>query len=162
LSRIFSVGYLALPTMISWPMIVVATACRNDSTSNSPAFGLPSAPTNLRRFSDARLHAESSRYMYSLHGFDALMRAVPDEVCQALTVVSYCRPGSPHSHAAVAMSRQRSRAWTVWTGLPSRGERSTHSRSFCTASMKSSVTRTELLEFWKKTDLYASPSNEPS
>src|SRR5678816_1263397 len=118
--------------MISWPMIVVATAWRNDSTSNSPALGLPSGLTNLRRFSDARLHAESSRYMYSLHGLDALMRAVPDEVCHALTVVSYCRPGSPHSHAAVAMSRHRSRAFTVVTGLPLRGDRSTHSRSFCT------------------------------
>ncbi len=60
------------------------------------------------------------------------------------------------------MSRHRSRALTVSTALPSRGERSTHSRSFCTASMKSSVTRTELFEFWKKTDLYASPSNDPS
>src|SRR5262252_7615096 len=152
--------------MISWPMIVVATAWRNDSTSNSPAFvvpcWLPSGDTNLRRFSDARLHAESSRYMYSLHGFDALMRAVPDDVCHALTVVSYCRPGSPHSQAAVAMSRHRSRAFTVCTTLPSRTERSAQSRSFCTASMKSSVTRTELLEFWKKTDLYASPSNDPS
>src|SRR5678816_4802329 len=102
--------------MISWPMIVVATAWRNDSTSNSPALGLPSGLTNLRRFSDARLHAESSRYMYSLHGLDALMRAVPAEVCQALTVVSYCRPGSPHCQAASAMSRQILRAFTVSTG----------------------------------------------
>src|SRR6187401_3309773 len=143
-------------------MIVVATAWRNDSTSNSPALGLPSGATNLRRFSDARLHAESSRYMYSLHGLDALMRAVPADVCHALIVVSYCRPGSPHSHAAWAMSRHRSRAFTVCTVLPSRTERRFQSRSFCTASMKSSVTRTELFEFWKNTDLYASPSNEPS
>src|SRR3954463_12104542 len=112
--------------------MVISTARLNDSTSNSLVLS-----TNLRRFSDARLHAESSRYMYSLHGFDALMRAVPDDVCQALTVVSYCSPGSPHSHAAVAMSRHRSRAFTVSTTLPSRGERSAHSRSFCTASMKS-------------------------
>ena len=100
--------------------------------------------------------------MYSLHGFDALMRAVPADVCHALMVVSYCRPGSPHCQAASAMSRQILRAGTVSTGEPSRTARVVQSRSFCTASMKSSVTRTELFEFWKKTDLYASPSNEPS
>ena len=64
----------------------------------------------MRRFSEARLQAESSRYMYSLQGFEALMRAVPADVCQALTVVSNCSPGSPHCQAASAMSRQRSRA----------------------------------------------------
>src|SRR5678815_5864761 len=95
--------------------MVISTARLNESTSNSPGVALASPPTNLRRLSDARLHAESSRYMYSLHGLDALMRAVPAEVCQALTVVSYWRPGSPHSQAAVAMSRHRSRALTVWT-----------------------------------------------
>jgi hypothetical protein len=31
------------------------------------------------------------------------------------------------------------------------------SPSVSTAAMKSSVTRTELFEFWKKTDAYASP-----
>ncbi len=156
------VGYLAFPTMISCARIVVSTARRNDGTSNSPALGAPSVATNLRRFSEARLQAESSRYMYSLQGFEALMRPVPAEVCQALIVVSYCRPGSPHCQAASAMSRHSLRALTVSTGLPSRTESVDQSRSFCTASMKSSLTRTELFEFWKKTDLYASPSNEPS
>src|SRR5258708_20817409 len=118
--------------------------------------------TNLRRFSEARLQAESSRYMYSEHGLDALMRAVFAEVCQALIVVSYCRPGSPHCQAASEIQRHRSRALYVSTGLSSRTARVVQSRSFCTASMKSSLTRTELFEFWKKTDLYASPSNEPS
>ena len=124
--------------------------------------GVAAVGWNLRRFSDARLQAESSRYMYSRHGFDALMRAVSADVCQALIVVSNCRPGSPHCHAASAISRHRSRALKVSTGAPSRTARVRHSRSFCTASMNSSVTRTELFEFWKKTDLYASPSNEPS
>ena len=91
--------------------------------------------------------------MYSLQGLEALMRAVPDEVCQSLMVVSYCRPGSPHIQAASAMSRHSLRALTVSTGLPSRTARVVQSRSFSTASMKSSVTRTELFEFWKKTDL---------
>ena len=45
------------------------------------------------RFSDARLQAESSRNMYSEHGFDALMRSVFGHVCQALMVVSNCMPG---------------------------------------------------------------------
>ena len=53
-------------------------------------------PTNFIRFSDARLQAESSRNMYSEHGFDALMRAVAFDVCQRLIVVSNCMPGSPH------------------------------------------------------------------
>src|SRR5262245_18567940 len=109
--------------MISCAVIVSSTARLNDSTSNSPAPVLePSsliARTNLRRFSEARLQAESSRYMYSLQGFEALMRAVLDDVCQALIVVSYCRPGSPHSQAAVAMARQISRAGLDSTGAPS-------------------------------------------
>ena len=57
------------------------------------------------RFSDARLHAESSRNMYSEHGFDALMRAVLMHGCQSLIVVSYCMPGSPQIHAASAILR---------------------------------------------------------
>src|SRR3954466_9579849 len=139
--------------MISWPRMVISTARRNDSTSISPASGCPSGRWNLRRFNDARLQAESSRYMYSEQGLEALMRAVPADVCQALTVVSNCSPGSPHCQVASAMDRHRSRALNVCTALPSRTARVDHSRSFCTASMKSSVTRTELFEFWKKTDL---------
>src|SRR3954471_21405103 len=137
--------------------MVSSTAFLKESTSSSPA-----SFWNLRRLSDARLHAESSRYMYSEHGLDALMRDVFDDVCQALTVVSNCRPGSPHSHAACEIERQSSRALKVCTGRPSCTARVENSRSFCTASMKSSVTRTELFEFWKKTDLYASPSKAPS
>ena len=104
-------------------MMVISTALLERLDVEARRVG---ACWNLRRFSDARLQAESSRYMYSEHGFDALMRAVFDDVCQALTVVSYCRPGSPHSHAASAISRHRSRAFKVSTGLPSRdGARST-------------------------------------
>src|SRR4051812_883327 len=157
-SAILGVGYLAFPTMISCARMVVSTARRNELTSNSSAPGASTvapgpAVTNLRRLSEARLQAESSRYMYSLQGLEALMRPVPAEVCQLLIVVSYCRPGSPHCQAASAMSRQSLRALTVSTTLPSRTARVDQSRSFCTASMKSSLTRTELFEFWKKTDL---------
>src|SRR4051812_20731278 len=164
-SAILGVGYLAFPTMISCARMVVSTARRNELTSNWSAPGASTvapgaAVTNLRRLREARLQAESSRYMYSLHGLEALMRAVPDEVCQSLMVVSYCRPGSPPSPAAPRISRHSLRALTVSTGRPSRTARVDQSRSFSTASMKSSVTRTELFEFWKKIDLYASPSNE--
>ena len=48
------------------------------------------------RLSDERLHAESSRNMYSEQGFDALIRAVFGQVCQSFTVVSNWIPGSPH------------------------------------------------------------------
>ncbi len=52
------------------------------------------------RFSEARLHALLSRCMYSLHGFDALIRPEAGHVCHSLIVVSYCMPGSAHSQAA--------------------------------------------------------------
>ena len=55
--------------------------------------------------------------MYSEHGFDALMRPDAGHVCHSLIVVSYCMPGSAHSHAACAISRISSRARTVSTGL---------------------------------------------
>ena len=51
--------------------------------------------------------------MYSLHGLEPLMRPVLAAVCQRLMVVSNCRPGSAHSHAAWAIWRNRSRALTV-------------------------------------------------
>ncbi len=45
---------------------------------------------------------------------------------------------------------------------PVRTARVCHSPSSITARMNSSVTRTLLFEFWKKTDEYAGPVNEPS
>ena len=57
--------------------------------------------------------------MYSLHGFDALIRPERGLVCQRLIVVSYCTPGSAQRHAACAISRISSRAGTGSpTGLP--------------------------------------------
>src|SRR2546430_14400331 len=102
--------------MISIAVIVVWHARRNASTSRSPPPASPSGPLgrwNLRRFSDARLHAESSRNMYSEHGFDALIRAVLMHGCQSLIVVSYCMPGSPQTHAAWAIFRISVRAGYV-------------------------------------------------
>src|SRR5512144_3138187 len=94
--------------MISCASVTVSTACRKASTSN-----IPPGATNFIRFSDARLHAESSRNMYSEHGFDALMRAVLGHGCQSLTVVSNCMPGSPQTQADSAILRIRSRALYV-------------------------------------------------
>ncbi len=80
------------------------------------------------------------------------MRAVFFEVCQRLVVVSYCMPGSPQCQVASEILRSRSRALKVWTGRPSFTALVLNSLSRTTAYMKSSVTRTELLAFWKKTD----------
>ena len=65
---------------------------------------------NFSRFRLARLQAESSRNMYSLHGLLALIRAVFFEVCQRLTVESYCIPGSPHCQVASEIFAIRSLA----------------------------------------------------
>src|SRR5579864_3232073 len=126
-------------------MVTVSQAWRNASTSNSPP-----GPTNFMRLSEARLQAESSRNMYSEHGFEALMRAVVLEVCQRLMVVSNCMPGSPHWWVASAISRNRALALYRFLGWPSATERVHQSPSAATASMNWSVTRTELLAFWKK------------
>src|SRR6266511_1341977 len=105
------------------------------------------------RFNEARLHAESSRNMYSEHGFEALMRAVFGHGCQSLTVVSNCIPGSPQTHADSAILRISSRALYVpITRLRSVTARVCHSASFSYARMNSSVTRTEWLAFWNCTE----------
>src|SRR4051812_25965866 len=130
--------------MISIAVIVVWHARLNASVSNS----LSVTRWNLRRFSDARLHAELSRNMYSEHGFDALIRLVLMHGCQSLIVVSYWMPGSPQIHAASAILRMRSRARNVSTFLPSVTDFVEKSPSRRTAFMNSSVTRTEWFAFW--------------
>src|SRR5262249_55442105 len=107
----------------------------------------------LQQVHAGRLQAESSRNMYSLQGFEALMRAVFFEVCQRLTVVSYCMPGSPQRQVASEILTSRSLALKLWTGRPSLTERVEKPLSRMTAYMKSSVTRTELFAFWKKMEL---------
>src|ERR1700734_3241655 len=128
--------------------MVTSTEWRKSSVSNCP-FG----PKNFNRLSDARLHAVSSRNIYSEHGLEALMRSVAFDVCQRLIVVSYCMPGSPHCHADSAMAFIMSRARYLSAGLPSLTLRVHQSRSSSTARMNSSVTRTEWLAFWKNTDV---------
>ena len=90
--------------------------------------------------------------MYSEHGLLALMRAVFFDVCQRLTVVSYCMPGSPQCQVASEIMRSSSLALKVFIGRPSLTARVENSVSRTTAYMKSSFTRTELLAFWKKID----------
>src|SRR5579872_6634811 len=141
------VGYPALSTRISCAVIRTSTAWRYASTSNVPL------GANFSRLRLARLQALSSRNMYSLHGFDALMRAVFFEVCQRLTVVSYCMPGSPQCQVASEILCSRSLALKVSTGELSVTARVEKLVSRTTAYMKSSVTRTELLAFWKKMEL---------
>src|SRR5262247_1963454 len=122
--------------MISCAVMSVRHAALNAGTSNSP-----SSLTNFIRFSDARLHAESSRNMYSEHGLLALIRDVLMHGCQSLIVVSYCMPGSPQIQAASDILRISARALWVSTGLPLVTDLVCHSPSLSTEFMKSSVTR---------------------
>src|ERR1700748_1394041 len=110
----------------------------------------PPGVRNFIRLKDARLQAESSRNMYSEQGLLALMRSVFLLVCQRLMVVSYCMPGSPHCQVASASECIRSRARYSFTGEPSLTALVENVPSLTTAFMNSSVTRTELLAFWKK------------
>src|SRR6185503_9158701 len=86
---------------------------------------------NVSRFSDARLHAVSSRNMYSEHGLEARIGPEAGQVCQSLIVVWNCRPGSAHCHAASAILSQSARALTVLVTLRSVRRTSFHSAS-CT------------------------------
>src|SRR6266404_9273230 len=103
------------------------------------------------RLAEARLQAVSSRNMYSEHGLDA--RISPDalKVCQSFMVVLKCRPGSADAQAAWPIFSQRSRALSVFvTFLLVRPIRS-QVPSVSTARRKSSLSDTELLEFWPDT-----------
>src|SRR3954453_13388385 len=140
---ISGVGYDELPTRISCARKTTSHACSNASTSNSP-----SSRRNFIRFSDARLHAESSIDMYSEHGLDALMRPGFGRVCHELIVVSYWTPGSAHSQAAAAIWRSRSRPSIVLSTEPSVRAVRLNSLPSAAASMNASLTRTELFAFW--------------
>src|SRR6187200_252546 len=121
-----------------------------------------SSRRNFSRLSDARLHEELSRLMYSEQGFDAVMRPVSGLVCQALIVSSYWMPGSAHSQAALAILSHSSRASTVSMTELSRRERRPNSVPSSTAFMNSSLTRTELLAFWYWTDTMSLPPRSMS
>src|SRR5215831_11015378 len=128
--------------------MLTSTALDKATTSNWPF-----EPRYFIKFSEAKLQAVSSRNIYSLQGLLALMRAVVLQVCQRLTVVSYCMPGSPQCQVESAILRSRSRALSFSLGWPSVTFLVHQSRFSSTACMKSSVTRTEWLAFWKKMEL---------
>src|SRR5438034_7305775 len=114
------------------------------------------------RFSEARLHAESSIDMYSEHGFDALIRPVFGSVCHELIVVSYWTPGSAQRQAASAIWRISPRASSVSTTVPSVRAVRFHSLPSTTASMNASETRTELFAFWYWIDAQSGESSDMS
>ena len=107
-SPIASVGKSAKQIEMSIAVMTSSTAFANVTASNEP-----SSLRNVSRLSEARLHDELSRCMYSLHGLDAVIRPVSGVVCQSLMVESYCTPGSAHSHAACAILPHRLCASTV-------------------------------------------------
>src|SRR6516162_3483889 len=143
--------------MISIAVKTTPTAVLKPSTSKSSF-----SSRNVSKFMEARLQAELSRCTYSEQGLLPLMRPVLGAVCQRLIVVSYCRPGSAHSQAEWAICRKRSRAGTVRTTEPSVRAVRFQSRPSSTASMKASVTRTELLAFWYWVEWLSAPSRSMS
>src|SRR5512134_3621156 len=108
--------------MISCAVIMTRHAALHPTMSNSP-----SSRTNFIRLIDDRLQAESSRNMYSEHGLLALIRSDSGQVCQSLTVVSNCMPGSPQTHVPSAMRCIISFALNVSTTSPLVTDRVCHS-----------------------------------
>src|SRR3954469_24385486 len=126
------------------------------------ASNVSSSRRNFSRLSEARLHEELSRDMYSEHGLDAVIRPVSGLVCQSLIVSSYWMPGSAHSHAALAILPNSSRAPTVSMTRPSSRALRPNGLPSSTARMNSSLTRTELLAFWYWTETMSLPPRSMS
>src|SRR5438270_6862117 len=103
------------------------------------------------RLADARLHAVSSRNMYSEHGFDARMSPDALQVCESFMVVLKCRPGSAEAQAAWPIFSQSSRAFSVFAIFLLVRLMRFQVPSVSTARRKSSFSDTELLEFWPDT-----------
>ncbi len=120
----------------------------------------------------ARLHAVSSRNMYSEHGFDPFILPASGQVCHSLMVVSNWTPGSAHAHAVYATLSQSSPASRVLQApgsLPSALALSSsvlqwrsHLPPSLTESMNELGTLTELLLFCPETVRYASPCQSVS
>src|ERR1700712_3661036 len=97
-SAIVCVGKSAKQMGMSIPGMTNSTALAKVAASKTP-----SSDRNFIRFSEARLHEELSRCMYSLQGLDALIRPDSGQVCQSLMMSSYWMPGSAHAQAAVGI-----------------------------------------------------------
>src|SRR6201990_2430056 len=122
--------------------------------SKPPTMPAPTASEgrrNVSKFNDARLHAVSSRNMYSEHGLEARIGPEAGQVCQSLIVVWNCRPGSADGHVALGILSQRSRAGIVFATLPVVRQVRSQPPFASTDLRNSSVTRTVLLEFWPDT-----------
>src|SRR3954470_16061900 len=156
-SPMASVGKSAKQIEMSIAVMMNSTALAKRSESN-----VSSSLRNFIRLSDARLHDELSRCMYSLHGLDAVIRPVSGQVCQSLIVPSYWTPGSAQPQAASAILRNSSLASTVSMTSPVLRPRRPNSLPSSTARMNSSVTRTELLAFWYCTDTMSLPPRSMS
>src|SRR6476646_5151286 len=156
-SPIASVGKSAKQIEMSIAVMTSSTTFANVGASN-----VSSSRRNFSRLSDARLQDELSSDMYSEHGLDAVIRPVSGLVCQSLMVSSYCRPGSAHSHAAVAILVNSSRASTVSITSWVLRARSPNAVPSSTARMNSSLTRTELLAFWYCTEVMSVPPRSMS
>src|SRR3954464_1347206 len=156
-SPIASVGKSAKQIEMSIAVMISSTAFANRGASK-----VSSSRRNFIRFSDARLHEELSSDMYSEHGFDAVIRPVSGLVCQSLIVSSYCSPGSAHSHAALLILRNSSRASTSSMTSPVLRPRRPNFVPSSTARMNSSETRTELLAFWYCTEVMSAPPRSMS
>src|SRR5512145_1933254 len=107
-------GNCAISTEISSVRVHKRTACLNDSVSNECS----SSFQKYFRFRDARLHAVSSRNMYSEQGLLALMRPSFGQVCHSLIVVSNCNPGSAEAHAAYEILSHNCLAFSVSATVP--------------------------------------------
>src|SRR3954449_13348525 len=140
----------------------IAVMTNSTALVNVAASNWLSSLRNFNRFSEARLHEELSRCMYSLQGLEAVMRPVSGQVCQSLMVPSYWMPGSAHSHAACAILRNNDLASTFSIGSPVARPRRANSLPSSTARMNSSLTRTELLAFWYCTDTMSLPPRSMS
>src|SRR3954452_2403931 len=140
----------------------IAVMMNSTAFANSGASKVSSSLRNFIRLSDARLHDELSRCMYSLHGLDAVIRPVSGQVCQSLMVPSYWMPGSAHAQAACAILRNSVLASTVSMTSPVLRPRRPKSLPSSTACMNSSLTRIELLAFWYWTDTMSLPPRSMS
>src|SRR5580658_10038219 len=137
---------------MSIAVMISSVIFSNLSTSN-----VSSSRRNFSRLMLARLHEELSRWTNSEHGLLAVIRPDSGQVCQSLIVLSYWMPGSAHSQAAWAMSRNSFLASTVCTTSPVRRAARPNVPPSSTALMNSSLTRTELLAFWYWTLMMSLP-----
>src|SRR3954452_2264853 len=160
-SPIFWVGKSAKQMEMSIAVMTSSTTLAKRSTSKD-WLPLLSSLRNFMRFNEARLQDVLSRCMYSLQGFEPLIRPDSGQVCQALMVSSYWMPGSAQAQAASAILRKSDLASTSSMTSPVIRDVRPNLPPVSTAFMNVSFTRTELLAFWYWTDVMSSPPRSMS